>query len=95
MALTKETIEDKIEIVGEHKNIQVRTATVIKEDGVEINRSFHRKVLACVSSHKNDDNTWTHTDTDVSSESSEVQGIASTVWTTTVKNAKKAANEAA
>ena len=42
MAITKEVIEDKIEIVGEHKNIQVRTATVIKEDGVEITRSFHR-----------------------------------------------------
>jgi len=95
MALTKEIIEDKIEIVGEHKNIQVRTATVIKEDGVEINRSFHRRILDCVSSEKNEDNSWTHTDTDVSGESAEVQGIATAVWTTTVKNAKKAANEAA
>ena len=92
MALTKETIEDKIEIVGEYKTIQVRTATVIKEDGVEINRSFHRRTLDCVSSEKDGD-TWTHTDTNVSSESSEVQGIATAVWTTTVKNAKKAANE--
>ena len=66
MALTKETIEDKIEIVGEYKNIQVRTATVIKEDGVEINRSFHRRTLDCISSEKNEDNSWTHTDTDVS-----------------------------
>ncbi len=95
MAITKETIEDKIEIVGEHKYIQIRTATVIKEDGVELTRSFNRRVLDCVSSAKNDDNSWTHTDTDVSSESSEVQGIATAVWTTTVKNAKKAANEAA
>ena len=94
MAITKETVEDKIEIVGEHKNIQVRTATVIKEDGVEITRSFHRKVLECVSSSY-DGSSWTHTDTDVSGESTDVQGIASTVWTTTVKNAKKAANEAA
>jgi len=94
MALTKETIEDKIEIVGEYKNIQIRTATVIKEDGVEINRSFHRRILDCISSVKNEDNSWTHTDTNVSSESSEVQGIATAVWTTTVKNAKKAANEA-
>ena len=93
MAITKEIIEDKIEIVGEHKNIQVRTATIIIEDGVELTRSFHRKALACVSSVKNDDDTWTHTDTDVSSESSEVQGIATAVWTTTVKNAKKTANE--
>jgi hypothetical protein len=93
MAITKETVEDKIEIVGDYKNIQVRTATVIKEDGVELTRSFHRKVLECVSSSY-DGSSWTHTDTDVSGESSEVQGIASAVWTTTVKNAKKAANEA-
>ena len=94
MAITKETIEDKIEIVGDYKSIQVRTATVIKEDGTEISRSFHRKVLDCVTSSY-DGSSWTHTDTDVSGESTEVQGIASTVWTTTVKNAKKAANEAA
>ena len=95
MAITKEIIEDKIEIVGEHKNIQVRTATVIKEDGVELSRSFHRHALDCVTSVKNDDDSWTHTDTDVSSESTEVQAICNAMWTTTVKNAKKAANEAA
>ena len=94
MSITKETVEDKIEIVGEHKNIQVRTATVIKEDGVELTRSFSRKVLECVSSVK-DGSSWTHTDTNVSSESTEVQGICNAVWTTTIKNAKKAANEAA
>ena len=93
MALTKETIEDKIEIVGEYKNIQVRTATVIKEDGVEINRSFHRRTLDCISSEKNEDNSWTHTDTDVSGESAEVQGIATAVWTDAVKLAKRTANE--
>ena len=95
MAITKELIEDKIEVVGDYRTIQVRTATVIKEDGVEISRSFHRHALECVSSVKNADDSWTHTDTDVSGESTEVQGIASAVWTTTVKNAKKAANEAA
>ena len=95
MSITKETVEDKIEIVGDYKTIQVRTATVIKEDGVELTRSFHRHVLDCVSSVKNDDDTWTHTDTNVSSESAEVQGIATAVWTTAIKNAKKAANEAA
>ena len=94
MSITKEIIEDKIEIIGDYKNIQVRTATIIKEDGVELTRSFSRKVLECVSSVKNGD-TWTHTDTNVSSESTEVQGIATAVWTTTIKNAKKAANEAA
>ena len=46
MAITKETIEDNIEIVGKFKHIQVRTATVIKEDGKEISRSFHRHVVA-------------------------------------------------
>ena len=95
MAITKETVEDKIEIVGDYKTIQVRTATVIKEDGVELSRSFHRHALDCVTSVKNDDDSWTHTDTDVSSESTEVQAICNAMWTTTVKNAKKAANEAA
>ena len=94
MAITKELVEDKIEIVGDYKAIQVRTATVIKEDGVELTRSFSRKVLSCVTSVQADDDSWTHTDTDVSSESSEVQGIATVVWTTAIKNAKKAANEA-
>jgi hypothetical protein len=93
MAITKELIEDKIEVVGDYKSIQVRTATIIKEDGVELSRSFHRHALECVSSVKNDDDTWTHTDTDVSGESTEVQGIATAVWTDEVKEAKKLANE--
>lgn len=93
MAITKELIEDKIEVVGDYKTIQVRTATIIKEDGVELSRSFHRHTLDCVSSVQNDDDTWTHTDTDVTGESTEVQGIASTVWTTEIKNAKKTAKE--
>ena len=46
MAITKEVIEDRIEVVGDFKHIQVRTATIIKEDGVEISRSFHRHVIA-------------------------------------------------
>lgn len=95
MSITKTTEEDKIEVVGPYKSIQVRTATVIKEDGVELTRSFHRHALQCINSVKNDDDSWTHTDTDVSGESTEVQGIATAVWTTTIKNAKKAANEAA
>ena len=94
MAITKEIVEDKIEIVGDYKTIQIRTATVIKEDGKELTRSFHRKVLECVSSSY-DGSSWTHTDTDISGESTEVQGICNAVWTTTVKNAQKAANEAA
>ena len=93
MAITKEIIEDKIEVVGDYKNVQVRTATVIKEDDKELTRSFNRKVLECVTSSY-DGSSWTHTDTDISGESTEVQGICNVVWTTTVKNAKKAANEA-
>ena len=94
MAITKTTEEDKIEIVGEYKDIQVRTATVIKEDGVELTRSYHRHSLECVSTVKNDDDSFTHTDTDISGESAEVQAIANAVWTDAVKTAKKTANEA-
>jgi len=95
MAITKTTEEDKIEIVGDYKDIQVRTATVIKEDGKELTRSFHRHIVSCVTSVLNADDSWTHTDTDVSGESTEVQGIANAVWTTEAKNAKKAVNEKA
>ena len=94
MALNKTVTDDKLEIVGAYKDLQIRTATVIDEDGTELSSSFHRRVLQCVSSVKNDDDSWTHTDTDVSSESAEVQAIATAVWSTAVKNAKKAANEA-
>ncbi len=54
MAITKEEIEDKYEIVGEFKKIQVRTATVIKEDGVELSRSFHRHVVSPTSDSTNE-----------------------------------------
>ena len=93
MAITKTIIEDKIEIVGEHKNIQVRMATVIKEGGKELTRSFQRKTLECVTS-SHDGSSWTHADTDVSGESTEVQGIATAVWTDEIKAAKRTANEA-
>ena len=95
MALTKTITDDKLEVVGTHKDLQIRTATVIKEDGTELSRSFHRRVLHCVSSVKNADDSWTHTDTDVSGESAEIQGITSAVWTDAVKTAKKTANETA
>jgi len=85
MSLTKTTEEDKIEVVGTHKAIQIRTATVISENGTEISRSFSRKVIhPCVKSG----DTWS--DYDTSSESTEVQGIASAVWTDAVKTAYKA-----
>jgi len=94
MAITKTIVEDKIEVVGDYKSIQIRTATIIKEDDKELTRSFHRHALECINSSY-DGSSWTHTDTDISGESTEVQAICNAVWTTTVKNAKKAANEAA
>jgi len=92
MAIVKTTEEDKIEVIGEARDIQVRTATVLKEDGVELARTFHRHTVECITS-SHDGSSWTHADTDISGESAEVQGIATAVWTTAAKNAKKAANE--
>ena len=82
MALTEETVQDKIEVVGDYKAVQVRTATVIKKDGVEITRSFHRHVLH--PSTKTGD-TWG--DTDISDQSTEVKAICNAVWTDSVKTA--------
>ena len=86
MALTKTTEEDKIEVVGPYKTVQIRTATVIKEDGTELSRSFSRKTLSPGTLDASDN----LVDTDTSAESAEVKGIASAVWTTDVKNAWKA-----
>ncbi len=86
MALTKTTEVDKIEVVTEFKNVQIRTATVIKEDGAELSRSFSRKVLNCGDLDDSDN----LVDTNISSESAEVQAICNAVWTTSVKNAWKA-----
>ena len=73
MALTEETVQDKIEIVGDFKHVQVRTAAVIKRDGVEISRSFHRHVVA--------------PGDDIPGESAEVQAICNAVHTQAVKDA--------
>jgi len=73
MALTEETVQDKIEIVGDFKHVQVRTATVIKRDGVEISRSFSRHVVA--------------PSDDISGESAEVQAVCNAVHTQAVKDA--------
>ena len=74
MALTERTVEDKIEIVGDFKHIQVRTATVIKRDGVEISRGYSRHVVAPDAS-------------DITGESAEVQAICNAVHTQAVKDA--------
>ena len=71
MAITKTTEVSKIEVVGQYKAVQVRTDTVIKEDGTEISRSAHRHVV--------------HPDMDISAEDAEVQAVANAVWTDAVK----------
>jgi len=73
MAITKETIQDKLEIVGDFKHIQIRTATIIKEDGVEISRTFHRHVVA--------------PDSDSTNESADVKAMVAQFHTDAVKKA--------
>ena len=73
MAITKEIIQDKIEVVGDFKHIQVRTATIIKEDGVEISRSFSRHVVS--------------PDSDSSKESADVKAMVKQFHTDEVKRA--------
>ena len=73
MAITKEIVQDKIEVVGDFKHIQVRTATVIKEDGVEISRSFSRHTVS-----PNSDST---------NESADVKAMVAQFHTAAVKKA--------
>jgi hypothetical protein len=76
MALTKTQKVDKIEIVGDCKHVQVRTATVIEEDGVELSRSYHRHVVSPLD--------------DTSNEEAQVQAICAAVHTQDVKDAYQA-----
>ena len=80
MAITKTTENDKIEVVRKW-NIQVRTATVIKEDGTELTRSFHRKVLVPGTLDASDNLVAT----DISGEDADVQAICNAAWTSQVK----------
>ena len=73
MEITKETVQDKLEVVGNFKYIQVRTATIIKEDGVEISRSYHRHFIT--------------PDSDSSNESADVKAMVAQFHTDTVKKA--------
>ena len=73
MAITKENQIAKIEVVGEYKAVQIATDTIIKEDGVELSRSRHRKVV--------------HPDQDITGEDAEVQAVCNAVWTQAVKDA--------
>ena len=96
--ITKEIEYDKIEVINTW-NVQVRKATKIMEeqaDGskTELSRSFHRHVLQPFDSVKADDDSWTHTATDISGEAASVQAIANAAWTDDVKAAYKAMREA-
>ena len=88
MALTKETVVDKIEVL-EMGQVQVRTATRVKEDGTQLSQSFHRHVVE--PSVKTGD-TWG--DTDISGEDSRVQAVANATWTSDVKTAYQAMMDA-
>ena len=81
MALTKETVVDKIEVL-EMGQVQVRTATRVMEDGAVLSSSFHRHVVE--PSTKTGD-TWG--DTDISGEDARVQAVANATWTNSVKTA--------
>ena len=93
MALT-ETIEyDKIEVVGPYKSVQVRKATVIKKDGVELTRSFERFVLDAGTLDESNnlvDNPLTKEPDGTTDIADEVKAVCNAVWTTSVKNAWKA-----
>ena len=86
MALSESIEYDKIEIVGTYKAVQVRKATVIKKDGVELTRSFERYVLQAGTLDASDN----LVDTDLSAEPAEVSAICTAAWTTDVKAAWKA-----
>ncbi len=82
MAITKTETVDRIEVVGNFKQVQVRTKITLEEDGVELSSSFHRKLF-----NPGDLNAANElVDTDLSSESADVQSVCNTVWTTAVKN---------
>ena len=80
MALTETQENDKIEVVNKW-NIQVRNANIIKKDGVELTRSFHRHVLQPGTLDASDN----LVDTDISGEDADVQAICNAAWTTQVK----------
>ena len=83
MALTERFENDKIEVVGQYKTVQVRRATVIEKDGVELTRSFHRNALQPGTLGESD----ALVDTDISGEDADVQAICTAAWTDAVKEA--------
>ena len=92
MALTESIEYDKIEIVSEFKNVQVRKATVIKKDGVELTRSFERYVLDCGTLDSSDnfvDNPLSKEPDGVTDIADEVKAICNAAWTSSIKDAWK------
>ena len=87
MALTKE-FEYDCEVRGVHKDVQVRKATIVKDDGEEISRTYHRHVLHC---RTKTDDTWG--DTDISGEDAAIQAVCNAVWTDAVKSAYETARD--
>ena len=85
MALTERFENDKIEVVGTYKSVQVRRANIVEKDGVEIARSFHRHALSCGTLNESDE----LVDTDISGEDDDVQAICNAAWTQAVKDAYK------
>ena len=73
MAIIKETLIGQMEIVGKYKSVQVRTDTIVKQDDLELSRSYHRHVL--------------HPDADITNEHADVQAVCNAVWTQDVKDA--------
>ena len=93
MALSESIEYDKIEIVGQYKSVQVRKASVIKKDGVELTRSFERFVLDPGTLDESDnlvDNPLDKESDGVTAIADEVKAVCNAVWTTSVKNAWKA-----
>ena len=93
MALTESIEYDKIEVIGQYKNVQVRKATIIKRDGTEITRSFERFVLDPGTLDGSDnlvDNPLSKEPDGTTDIADEVKAVCNAVWTTSVKNAWKA-----
>ena len=93
MALAESIEYDKIEVVGQYKHVQVRKATVIKKDGVELTRSFNRFVLDPGTLDASDnlvDNPLTKEPDGTTDIADEVKAVCTAVWTTTIKAAWKA-----